>query len=293
MEPIREVQRAIETAEGAAESGFAARAAAIEHLEIHVIERLQPLVGGAGFPAGLQLLWARAKALRRRLGKANVGVLRELRRQIQSGRSTPRELQRMLASLAGPLGASDHYDTLDLLVGGLMRAGALGAERVVREPEMVFYQPTPARAILHLVERAGLGPEDLLYDLGSGLGHVVILVALLSGARARGIELEPAYIEYARRCARRLNVQGIEFIQADAREASLADGTVYFMYTPFRGALLQQVLGRLEAQARVRPIRVCTYGPCTSEVAAAPWLKLPGTHTLSEHEVAIFHSVQR
>ena len=292
MESLREdVQRAIAAAEGAAEGGFAARAAAIEHLEIHAIERLQPLVGGASFPADLQALWARAKALRRQLGKANVRVLRELRRQVRSGRSTPQELQRMLASLAGPLGASDGYDTLDLLVGGLIRAGPLGAERVVREPEMVFYQPTPARAILALVERAGLGPEDLLYDLGSGLGHVVILVALLSGARARGIELEPAYIEYARRCARRLNAQGVEFIQADAREAPLADGTVYFLYTPFRGALLQDVLGRLEAEARQRPIRVCTYGPCTFEVAAAPWLKPSDASAKSEHEVAVFQSM--
>src|SRR5262249_16153455 len=123
----------------------------------------------------------------------------------------------------------------------------------------------------------------------SGLGHVVILVALWSGARARGVELEPVYCDYARRCARRLNVSGVEFIQADARGASLAGGTVFFMYTPFRGAMLQQVLGRLKTEARERPIRVCTYGPCTTEVAAAPWLKPSGgADSLSEHEVAVF-----
>jgi len=278
-----EVQRAIAVAEAEAEAGFAARAAAIEHLEIHVIDRLQPLVGGARFSADLQAPWARAKALRRRLGKANVRVVRELRRAIRSGRYTAQELRRVLTETAG-------HDALDLLVGGLLRAGPLAAERVVREPEMVFYQPTPAREILALVERAELGPEDLLYDLGSGLGHVVILVALLSGARARGIELEPVYCDYARRCARRLNVPGVDFIQADAREASLSDGTVFFMYTPFRGAMLRQVLGRLENEARSRPIRVCTYGPCTFEVAAEPWLKPLEGDTLSEHEVAVFHT---
>ena len=68
---------------------------------------------------------------------------------------------------------------------------------------MVFYQPTPGRIIFELVERAALQKHDTFYDLGSGLGQVVILVSLLSGARAKGIEFDPAYCEYARRCATR------------------------------------------------------------------------------------------
>ena len=163
--------------------------------------------------------------------------------------------------------------------------------QAVREPEMVGYQPTPARSVLALLERADIRPEDVAYDVGSGLGQVVILVALLSGARARGIEFEPVYCEYARECARRLNVRGVDFLQADAREASLAGGTVYFLYTPFRRALLQQVLERLHAEARERPIRICTLGPCTAEVAGTRWLRPVEGQALSEHEVAVFYSV--
>ena len=155
---------------------------------------------------------------------------------------------------------------------------------------MVFYQPTPARAILDLIERAGIGPEDVFCDLGSGLGRVVLLVALLTGARSRGVEFEPAYSEHAQRCASALNLRGVELVCADAREASLADGTVYFLYTPFRGALLQQVLARLHTEARNRPIRVCTFGPCTAEVARSSWLRLAEDRPLSEDEIAVFFS---
>lgn len=104
------------------------------------------------------------------------------------------------------------------------------------------------------------------------------------------MELEPAYCEYARQSARRLRVPGVEFIQADARMASLAGGTVYFLYTPFRRALLRQVLERLQVEARARPIRVCTLGPCTAEVAGTHWLVHADGRALHEHEVAVFRS---
>lgn len=292
----QEVQQAIAAAERGASpgvgAGFAARAAAIEHLEVHVFDRLGYLEDRASLPADLQSLRERAEALSRRLAAANERVVRRLRHQIRSGRYSPRALMRAFARHAGPPGGQGNYDTLDLLVGGLLGAGAPAEERAVREPEMVAYQPTPARAILSLIERENIRPDDVVYDLGSGLGRVVILAALWSGARARGVEVEPAYCEYAGRCARRLNVPGVEFIQADARVAPLADGTIFFMYTPFRGALLRRVLERLRAEARERPIRVCTYGPCTAEVAGASWLRPRDGRESPEHEVAVFHSVR-
>jgi hypothetical protein len=291
----QEVQQAIATVERGASpgvrAGFARRAAAIELLEVHVLDRLRYLEEGAGLPADLQGLAARASALRQRLEATNERVLRRLRGRISSGRYTPEGLRRAFARYAGPPGGTGGYDALDLLVGGLLDVGTLPEESAVREPEMVAYQPTPARAILELLEQANLGPDDILFDLGSGLGRVVILVALLSGAQARGVEFEPVYCEYAGRCARSLNLPGVEFLQADAREARLADGTVFFMFTPFRGALLRQVLDRLRAQARERPIRVCTYGPCTAEVAGASWLRPGGGRVPGEHDMAVFQSV--
>ena len=297
MPPVsREIQQAIADiakGSGVAGAGFAERAAAIELLEIHVLDRLHYLEERHNLSKELQALGAQAKALRTRLEGANERFLRTLRRRIQSGRCTGSELTRVLTRSAGPPGPPGYYDTLDLLVSGLLHTGARPRERAAREPEMVAYQPTPARAVLGLIARANLRGDDTFYDLGSGLGRVVLLVALLSDARAIGIEREPAYVSCAARCARRLRMRNAEFVQADARDAALSDGSVFFMYSPFRGALLRKVLMRLRAEARKRPIRVCTLGPCTMVTASEGWLRPEDGRTFSAHEVAIFQSVSQ
>jgi SAM-dependent methyltransferase len=278
---------------GAARAGFAARAAAIELLEIHVLDRLRYLGERRRLPAELQALCARARALRKRLEAANEGLSHALRRRIQSGECTGSRLHRVLTRSAGPPGRPGDYDALDLLISGVLHTGARPREPSVREAEMIAYQPTPARAILELIARANLSRDDVFYDLGSGLGHVVMLVALLSGARAIGIEFEPAYVSYARRCARSLRLQNIEFVQADAREVNLEGGSVFFMYSPFQGELLRKVLDRLRAEATKRPIRVCTLGPCTFVTASVGWLRPGDDRALSENQVAVFNSVRQ
>jgi SAM-dependent methyltransferase len=291
----REIEQAIQDAlslrPAGERAGFAGRAAAIERLEAHVLDRLEALGDAGGLPPALRALAARAQSARDRLESTNERFLARLRARIAAGRYSPAGLRRAFARLAGPPGDQAAYDGLDGLIAGLLDAGELDEPQARLEPEMVFYQPTPARAILDLIERAGIGPGDVCYDLGAGLGHVVAMVAMLSGARARGVELEPAYCAYAARALRALGLTDAAIRHGDAREAPLEDGTVYFMYTPFRGALLRQVLSRLEAVARERPIRVCTYGPCTPEVAgaAATWLA-PPDGPLGEHAVAVFRS---
>lgn len=291
-----EVRQAIAAAQrlvsSPADSAFAKRATAIELLELHVIDRLAQIEPHAESSEELRALHERATRLRRRWEAANEQLLQRLRERIREGRYTREGLRRAFGRCAGPASHERGYDALDLLVAGLLDAGVLPDERAVREPEMVAYQPTPGRAILALLERADIRAHDVLVDLGSGLGWVVIVVALLSEARALGIEFEPTYCEYARSCARGLNLSRAAFVRADAREASLAIGTVFFLYTPFRGEMLQQALERLRAEAEQRPIRVCTYGPCTPEVARARWLAPRGANEFREDEVVVFDSLR-
>ena len=251
---------------------FAQRAALLEELERLPLE---------------SSLQERAEALLQQLETANERVVSRLRARIRTGRYTPAGLTRAFTELAEHDLTRD-YDTLDLLIAMLLDAGEVAPERAQLEPEMVRYQPTPAKLILSFLERTQVSSRDLVVDLGSGLGWVVILTALLRGARARGIELEPVYCAYAERCAEQLNTRGVQFTQGDARTADLAGGTIYFMYTPFRGALLTEVLNRLQLLAATQPLRLCTYGPCTAEVAStATWLT-PRTPNLNEDEVAVF-----
>jgi SAM-dependent methyltransferase len=180
------------------------------------------------------------------------------------------------------------YSPLDVLLAGLFDAGELPDE-LPQTAEMVAYQPAPGHVILSLLAEVRTG--DVVYDLGSGLGRVVICVALLTGARAKGVEFQPSFCAYAARAAKRVDARSAEFIALDARDADLDDGTLFFLYTPFRGALLRSVLTKLRAVASKRAIRVCSFGPCTSVVADEPWLHLR-SGSCSPEAFAVFDSVQ-
>ncbi|MCX7916211.1 MAG: hypothetical protein N3A53_07915 [Verrucomicrobiae bacterium] len=244
-------------------------------------------------------LATRAAVLRRRWQQIDQRVFATVRAQIRSGVwrgvRLRQELGRYTRYDGQPRRAHYDLDGLDVLVAGLLRTEPLPHETFVRSDEMVHLEPTPARALLELVDRVPMGVDDLFYDLGSGLGEVVILVHLLTGVRARGIEIQPTFCEYARRCAAQFDLTGVEFIHADARELTYEDGTVFYLFTPFIGTTLRTVLNRLQHVAALHPITVCTLGPCTPTVCAQPWLRSIDDVEDLEHEfkLAIFKSIWR
>ncbi|HEX3772570.1 MAG TPA: hypothetical protein VHV30_16945, partial [Polyangiaceae bacterium] len=60
------------------------------------------------------------------------------------------------------------------------------------------YMPAGIAAVMRTVLDAPIGPGDVLVDLGAGLGKVAMAVHLLTGARARGVEVQPALVAKAR-----------------------------------------------------------------------------------------------
>lgn len=167
------------------------------------------------------------------------------------------------------------YDELDELVNDLLFVGEMPVPTVGLHREMVEYYKTPARIVFEWVERMEFGAGELFYDLGSGLGQVAMLINLLTGVRAHGVEIEPAYCSFARDCAERLHLDDVSFVAGDVREMDISDGTIFFLYTPFTGEILQTVLSRLRSISH--PIRIIACGPCMEEVGRQDWLTpLPG-----------------
>lgn len=149
----------------------------------------------------------------------------------------------------------------------------------------VPYLPAGVDEILALVRGVPLGPGDELVDLGAGLGRVLVLAHLLSGARGHGIELQAHLVARAMDTCAALRLPGVTFACADAAEAELA-GSVFFLYAPFNGELLARVLRRLAAVARRRAIIVATVDLALEEV---PWLVArPSSRTA----LTIYASVQ-
>lgn len=245
-------------------------------------ERLDALTLAEPDPA-LQL---RAADLLAQLEAADERFFQRVQVRLRRGMFTRAGMIESLWRYAERENAGSGYAPLDVLLAGVFDAGELPDE-LPRTPEMVAYQPAPGRVILSLLSELRAG--DTFYDLGSGLGRVVIAAALFAGVRAKGVEFQPSFCAYAARAAQAVNARDVELIACDAREAALADGHVFFLYTPFRGALLQSVLAKLSALAAQRTIRVCTFGPCTPEVAQSAWLELKHG-SLDPEELAVFES---
>jgi hypothetical protein len=259
----------------------------------HLRQRIEALDDlDAYLPDGQRIgtaLHHRARVLYAELESVNFRLYGAIRRDIQRGAGASSLLEWMPDwNAAANLTNCRGYDYLDELIGGVLQFEEPSAEVVQLESEMVSYQPTPARHIFDLIGRTALAERDLLIDLGSGLGHVTLMASICTSARCTGIELEPSYVDCARKSTRSLNLNNVRFFQGDARAADLSDGTVFYLYTPFIGAILRDVLNLLRLEAIRREIRICTFGPCTRVVAEEQWLSVIGA--LETERIAIFRS---
>ncbi|MBT2145384.1 MULTISPECIES: class I SAM-dependent methyltransferase [unclassified Rhodanobacter] len=262
-----------------------------------VLDRLEAY-GLDGLPHGAHAdatveagLRHRIDVLRAELEAIDGRLYQGIRLDIQRGAGGRRLLEWVRATASDRTGTpadGESYDHLDGLVSGVLQIDEPGLQLAGLSAEMVFYQPTPARHIFDMIARTALDERDVLVDLGSGLGQVPVLAAICTGARCIGIEWESAHVECAQRCARALNLDQVTFVQGDVRMADLSAGTVFYLYTPFEGAMLRDVLDMLRAEATTRAIRICTLGPCTATIARERWLQAVGPREM--HRPAVFRS---
>jgi hypothetical protein len=262
----------------AAEGDAALRAPMRLRERIDALDRLELYTESSDDSAAL----ARADVLRAELEAINRHLYASLRHDIRHGGNAFAPWIDTLETAP----AGDGYDYRDDLLSGVLALDEPG-EIAPLPPEMVFYQPTPARHVFELIRRAALDERDLVVDLGSGLGIVPLLVAVASKARAAGIELERSYVDVARRCASSLGLSRATFECADARSADLREGTLFYFYTPFTGSVMQTVLAALRREAMHRRFRVAAFGPCVPILAAQDWLQ--GDADLRPDRLALFH----
>jgi SAM-dependent methyltransferase len=95
----------------------------------------------------------------------------------------------------------------------------------------VRYEPTPMPVVLAMLALAGVGPQDVVYDLGSGDGRIVIAAAKEFGARGVGIEIDPDLVARAKANAGDAGVSDkVEFRLRDMYAADLRAATVVTLF---------------------------------------------------------------
>jgi predicted RNA methylase len=106
-------------------------------------------------------------------------------------------------------------------------------------PNLGAFVPTPTEVVERMLEVAEVTPADVVYDLGSGDGRIVILAAKRYGARGVGVEIDPILVWFSNRSAKREGVTHlVRFLHQDAFTVDLSHATVVTLYLTLEANLL-------------------------------------------------------
>jgi hypothetical protein len=95
----------------------------------------------------------------------------------------------------------------------------------------VPYVPTPESVVAEMLRVANVSQNDVIYDLGSGDGRIVITAAQEYGARGMGVDIDPALVQQANDRARQAGVSDrVQFVQQDLFETDISEATVVTLY---------------------------------------------------------------
>lgn len=95
----------------------------------------------------------------------------------------------------------------------------------------VPFVPTPYEVVNEMIRIAGVGKDDILYDLGCGDGRIVITAVKKTGCKGIGIDLNPVRIEESKKNAAEAGVENrVKFLQEDLFEADFSEATVLTLY---------------------------------------------------------------
>ena len=109
-------------------------------------------------------------------------------------------------------------------------ASARIADAQTRVPDVRFVA-TPPEVVDAMLTAARVTSADVVYDLGSGDGRIVIAAAKEYGARGVGIEVNPQLVAESNASARAAGVSHlVQFIQGDLFTADFSAATVVTLY---------------------------------------------------------------
>lgn len=125
-------------------------------------------------------------------------------------------------------------------------AEATSAQEAATKQPDVHYVPTPPEVVEEMLKMADVHKGDVLYDLGSGDGRIVIAAAKKFGVRGVGIDIDPERIREAEDNAKAAGVTNlVKFRQEDLFDADIREATVVTLY----------LLERLNEQLRPKLLR--------------------------------------
>jgi SAM-dependent methyltransferase len=123
------------------------------------------------------------------------------------------------------------------------------AQRPALPTPDIHYVPTSNGVADAMLKLAKTTSSDVVYDLGSGDGRIVIRAAKNFGARGVGVEIDPELIKDAAKNAAKAGVSDrVTFRQEDLFKTDLSDATVVTLY--LSNSINMRLRGILERQLK-------------------------------------------
>jgi hypothetical protein len=128
------------------------------------------------------------------------------------------------------------------------------AEQRESSPFLAPFVPTPQDVVDRMLELAELRKGDVLYDLGSGDGRIVVSAAVKYGVKAIGFEIDPVLVKESREAIRRAGLDHLaEIREQDIRTVDFSPATVLslYLYPAANLRLRSAILSQMQPGSRV------------------------------------------
>ena len=100
-----------------------------------------------------------------------------------------------------------------------------------RQNQLAPFVPTPQNVVDRMLEAAGVKPGDVVFDLGSGDGRVLVTAAQKFGAKAVGVEISTKEVQSSRALIKKLKLDDrVRVIEGDLMQVDLSEANVVTMY---------------------------------------------------------------
>ena len=177
------------------------------------------------------------------------------------------------ARASGPRAGRRFDAELGVTTEALIFLGDLDPEAIGPNIEhATHYEPTPVGDLQPLLDMLPIPLAGTTFvDLGAGMGRALLLAARLPFRQAIGVEISPALCEIAREnlakvSGTQLRCRDLRIVCADAATYRFPRGDlVVYLYNPFDGMVLAEVLDRL-ARGPAREVALVYHTPVAREV---------------------------
>ena len=177
-----------------------------------------------------------------------------------------------------------------VLFSAVIVAGAAQAQTATQAPLRspdVIYVPTPPEVVEAMLKLAKAGPNDVVYDLGSGDGRIPIAaVQTFKAKSAVGIDIDPQRIKEANENLKKAGVgDRVRFLNQDLFTTPIGEANVVTLY--LLPSLNEKLMPKLHERTEARVARRVAVLQHARVVAPGSDDSGRGTQRLSlDHQVA-------